>query len=83
MVKNQQIKLSCVVRKGIGRIHSKWNPTSRVTFVPAPVVKVNLDRYKNLNNIMEAKLRIEIEKQLREKFTAFCAKDRNNLGKTF
>lgn len=81
LVKNQRIKLSCIVRKGTGRIHSKWNPTSRVTFVPAPVVKVNMERYKNLNNIMEIKLRGELEKQLREKFEAFIQKDRSNLGK--
>ena len=68
MVKNQRIRLSCIVRKGSGRIHGKWNPTSKATFIPSPVVKVNLKRYSNLNTIMENKLRIDIENQLRTKY---------------
>lgn len=70
LVKNQRIKLSCIVRKGNGKIHGKWNPTSKAVFVPAPVVKVNMKKFHNLNKDMEKKLRKELEVQIREVHTA-------------
>ena len=68
LTKNQKIRLSCVVRKGTGRIHSKWNPVSKAVFIPAPVVRVNLKNYHNLNDEMEIKLKIELDMQIREKY---------------
>lgn len=41
LIKNQQIKLSCIIRKGTGKIHSKWNPCSTAVFRPAPKVSLN------------------------------------------
>ena len=70
LTKNQCIKLSCIVRKGNGKIHGKWNPTSRVTFLPSPDVKVNLKRYHKINEIMEEKLKKDLEEQIRLKYTS-------------
>ena len=78
LIKNQRIRLSCIVRKGSGKIHGKWNPTSRVSFIPIPKVKVNLKRYNRMNDIMEEKLRHDLEHQIRLKYTEKCTKNIEN-----
>ena len=75
LIKNQRIRLSCIVRKGFGKIHGKWNPTSRVSFIPTPKVKVNLKRYNRMNEITEEKLKDDLEHQIRLKYTAKCSKN--------
>lgn len=74
LIKNQRIRLSCIVRKGTGKVHGKWNPTSKALFVPLPEVNINMKKYNNLNEIMEVKLRKELENDLRAKFKAKCEK---------
>jgi len=82
LIKNQRIRLSCIVRKGSGKIHGKWNPTSRVSFIPVPKVKVNLKRYNQMNDIMEDKLKGDLENQIRLKYTEKCIKNiEGNLRK--
>lgn len=74
LIKNQRVRLSCIVRKGTGRIHGKWNPTSKITFVPIPVVNLNMKKYDKLNETMEIKLRQEIENDLITKYEPKCIK---------
>ena len=74
LIRNQTIRLSCIVRKGTGKIHGKWNPTSKITFVPMPVVNINMKKFKKLNQTMEKKLRQDIENDLRTKYEPKCKK---------
>jgi DNA-directed RNA polymerase alpha subunit len=74
LIKNQSIRLSCIVRKGTGKIHGKWNPTSKITFVPLPVVNINMKKYDKLNETMELKLRQDIENDLRTRYEPKCKK---------
>lgn len=74
LIKNQSIRLSCIVRKGTGKIHGKWNPTSKIIFVPLPVVSLNMKNYEKLNQTMETKLRQDIENDLRTKYEPKCKK---------
>ena len=74
LIRNQSIRLSCIVRKGTGKVHGKWNPTSKITFVPLPVVNINMKKFKKLNETMEKKLRYDIENDLRSKYEPKCKK---------
>jgi DNA-directed RNA polymerase alpha subunit len=74
MRKNQRIRLSCIVRKGTGKIHGKWNSTSKMLFVPLPKVNLNMKKYHNLNQTMENKLRQDTEIELRAKYEPKCKK---------
>jgi len=74
LAKNQKIRLSCTVRKGTGRIHGKWNPVSKAVFIPAPIVKVNMKKFHNLNNEMEDKLREELDEQIRGHYKSIVQK---------
>jgi DNA-directed RNA polymerase II subunit RPB3 len=39
--KNQEINLTCVARKGIGKEHAKWSPVAVATFAYDPDVELN------------------------------------------
>ena len=41
LAKNQQINIRFNVEKGIGKMHSRWCPTSLATFQPDPEVKID------------------------------------------
>lgn len=58
MVKGQKLKFDAIVRKGVGKIHSKWSPACGVTFQTKPVIKlfprklkkISLEQQKNIVN---------------------------------
>lgn len=51
--KNQEIKLTCEARKGIGKYHTKWSPVCVANFQHEPVIKL---RDESLNDLtMEQK----------------------------
>lgn len=39
--RNQEIKLRCIARKGIGKDHAKWNPTATTTYQFLPEITIN------------------------------------------
>jgi DNA-directed RNA polymerase II subunit RPB3 len=39
--RNQEIKLRCIARKGIGKDHAKWNPTATVVYQFKPTININ------------------------------------------
>jgi hypothetical protein len=39
--KNQEIKLRCLARKGIGKDHAKWNPAATAVFQFEPEITIN------------------------------------------
>lgn len=41
LARYQEIKLTCIARKGIGKDHAKWNPTATVVFMYEPEIKLN------------------------------------------
>jgi DNA-directed RNA polymerase II subunit RPB3 len=65
LIKNQVIKASCIIRKGTGQIHSKWNPVSKCIFRPESTVKVNMRK-------MTALLQSESGKQKFDRWVQSC-----------
>jgi DNA-directed RNA polymerase II subunit RPB3 len=59
LIKNQVIKASCIIRKGTGEIHSKWNPVSKCIFRPASTVKVNMRKMNALLKSNDGKKKFE------------------------
>ena len=39
--KNQQLDMTMVAKKGIGKIHSKWSPVSTCTMRKQPIVRID------------------------------------------
>lgn len=40
LARGQKIKLDAIVRKGVGKTHSKWSPVCTVGFKPQPIVTI-------------------------------------------
>jgi len=45
---NQELDISAVVRKGIGKEHSKWSPVATVALKPYPTIKMNASKVATL-----------------------------------
>jgi hypothetical protein len=53
----QRIKLTCIAKKGIGKMHAKWSPVSSIKIKMEPSLKINLDEINFLpNNIIRDKI---------------------------
>lgn len=39
--KNQQVHIMCTVKRGIGKFHAKWNPTSQCVFQTLADIRIN------------------------------------------
>lgn len=53
---NQELDLSAVVRKGIGKEHAKWSPVATVALKPYPTIRMNAGKMATL--AMEQKQQI-------------------------
>jgi DNA-directed RNA polymerase II subunit RPB3 len=47
--KNQEIKLKCIAKKGIGKEHSKWSPVATVSMITVANVKINSLKFNELS----------------------------------
>lgn len=52
----QELSFIAIAKKGIGKMHSKWYPVSRVSFTPVVNIKTNINM---CNNLKEKKLLVE------------------------
>ena len=67
--KGQQLKLTCVAKKGIGKMHAKWSPVSNVKIKIEPSLKIN---------ITELNFRIDkiVKEKISRKFSEFFKFDK-------
>nr|UXY87427.1 DNA-directed RNA polymerase II [Cryptomonas sp.] len=56
----QRIKLICVAKKGIGKMHAKWSPVSVIKIKSESFVKLDLE---NLNNLIDMNTKERISNQ--------------------
>ena len=52
----QRLKLRCVAKKGIGKVHAKWQPVATAVFQHEPSVELNRVRLSQLNEEQKTKL---------------------------
>jgi len=48
--KNQELKLRCVARKGMGKDHAKWSPVATVTYQFQPEIRINRELMNTLTD---------------------------------
>lgn len=48
--KNQELKLRCVARKGMGKDHAKWSPVATVTYQFQPDIRINRELMNTLTD---------------------------------
>jgi DNA-directed RNA polymerase II subunit RPB3 len=63
--KGQHIKLTCVAKKGIGKMHAKWSPISIIKIKSEPNLKIDLE---TLNSLIGDNLKEKFSKRFAEFF---------------
>jgi DNA-directed RNA polymerase II subunit RPB3 len=63
--KGQRIKLTCVAKKGIGKMHAKWSPISILKIKTEPNLKIDLEA---LNSSLDDNVKEKISKTFSEFF---------------
>ena len=61
----QRIKLTCVAKKGIGKMHAKWSPVSAIKIKMEPSLKINL---QELNFLCDSSIKEKISNNFSEFF---------------
>lgn len=46
---NQKVNIRFDVEKGIGKMHSKWSPTTIATFQPEPEIRIDEEKMARLS----------------------------------
>lgn len=95
--KNQELKLTAIAKKGVGKEHSKWSPACVATYQFDPDIEINQNRMEELTsaekqdwvNSCPSKVfkfdrnsrRVEIEKLYRCTYCDECVKKAQSMSK--
>lgn len=53
---NQELDISAIVRKGIGKEHSKWSPVATVALKAYPTIKINGNKMPMLSSVQKKQI---------------------------
>jgi DNA-directed RNA polymerase alpha subunit len=54
--KNQELRLECIAKKGIGQYHAKWSPVCVCSLRYEPIIRLNQNRDIQLNELQKKKI---------------------------
>lgn len=57
--KNQEIRLRAIAKKGTGKEHAKWAPASNVVFRHVPDIRLNFDKFEELDDQLKQELYVK------------------------